>query len=221
MLEPMWAAIGLALALSAGALTLRRAVLGYPPPDRPYRRLGRGEAAFVAAAAEAIYPPGGAIACSGREAEVPAYLDRLLDVSHPRIRVLIHLLFLFVEHATLVWPAPGAGGRRRFSSLDPEQQVAALAAWGRRRWLFARLVFTGLRGLLTLGYFAHPSVLGPLRLAPLAIESPVCEADLWYPPIGRGPEAIRFGPGDLTPPSRGVPLDPAGPVDPRYAGGAP
>ena len=213
--------IALTVALALGIWLLRRLAFGYPAPARPYRRLGRGEAAFLDGAAEALYPPGGDIPCSGREAELPAYVDRLLDASQPRIRWMIHLLFLFVEHATLVWPAPGAGGRRRFSSLSTEQQAQALEAWSARRWLFARLVFTSLRALLTLGYFAHPAVLRPLRLAPLAVDTPVCEADLWYPPIGRGPEAIAYGPEDLTAPSEGVPLDPRGPIDPRYAGGPP
>jgi hypothetical protein len=45
----------------------------------------------------------------------------------------------------------------------------------------------------------------------------VCEPDLWFPPVGAGLEAIRLTRDDLTPPSDGTPLDPDGPVDPRYA----
>ena len=217
----MWGWLGLALGLGIAGWGLRRIALGYPRPPRRYRRLGRGEAALVEAAAEAMYPPGGAIDCSGREADLPAYLDRLLDASHPRIRTLMHLLFFGFEHAPLLFPAPGWGGRRRFSALETEQQVAVLGAWADGRWFFQRLVFTSLRALLTLGYFASPKVMRPLGLSPLAIDTPVCEADLWFPPIGRGPEAIRFTRADLTPPSDGTPLDPDGPVDPRYAGARP
>lgn len=217
ILRAMWGWVGLALGLAVVARGIRRVALGYPAPRFPHRRLGRGEVALLAAAAEAMYPPGGAIDCSGREADVPGYLDRLLDASHRRIRTLMHLLFFCVEHATLVFPAPGRGGRRRFSSLDAEQQVAALGAWANGRWFFQRLIFTSLRALLTLGYFASPTVMRPLRLVPLAIDTPVCEADLWFPPIGRGPEAIALGRADLTPASDGTPLDPDGPVDPRYA----
>jgi hypothetical protein len=45
----------------------------------------------------------------------------------------------------------------------------------------------------------------------------VCEADLLYPPIGRGPEDIAYGPADLTPPGDAAPLDPDGPLHPRFA----
>ncbi len=214
----MWGWLGLGIALAAAAYAVRRGALGYPAPRRPLRRLTRGEAAFLDRAGQAMFPPGGAIDCSGSEADLAGYIDRLLDASRPRIRLLIHLLFFFVEQATLLFPAPGPGGRRRFSDLDSEQQVRALDAWAGSRWFFRRLVFTSLRALLTLGYFAHPPVLRQLRLAPLAIDTPFCEADLWFPPIGLGPEAIRPGRRDLTPPSDGTPLDPDGAVDPRYAG---
>lgn len=216
-MRAMWGWIGLAVGLAATAYAVQRVALGYPAPAQRYRRLGRAEAAFLAAAVEAMYPPGGAIECSGSEADLPGYVDRLLDASHPRTRLMVHLLFFFVEHATLLVPAPARGGRRRFSSLDSEQRVQALADWASGRWFFGRLVFTSLRALLTLGYFAYPPVLRQLRLAPLAIETAVCEADLWFPPIGKGPEAIALGPEDLTPPSDGTPLDLDGPVDPRYA----
>ena len=213
----MWGWIGLGMALAASTYGVRRFALGYPDPGRSLRRLSRGEAALLDAAAEAMYPPGGEIDCSGSEAALAGYIDRLMDASHPRIRILMHLLFHLVEHATLLFPAPGRGGRRRYSELSPEQQTRVLADWANGRWFFGRLVFTSLRALLTLGYFAHPPVLRQLRLAPLAIETPVCEADLWFPPIGKGPEAIRLTRDDLTPPGEGVPLDPNGPVDRRYA----
>jgi len=38
-----------------------------------------------------------------------------------------------------------------------------------------------------------------------------------YDRYGRGPDAIRHGSGDLTPPSDGSPLGPQGALDPRYA----
>jgi hypothetical protein len=129
----------------------------------------------------------------------------------------MRLLFFLVEHATLVAPAPGWGGWRRFSSLSPEQRIAALDGWRTSRHFARRLVFTSLRAILTMGYFSHPPVLRQLRVAPLAIETPVCEADLLYPPIGRSPEAIRWSAADLTPPSDGTPVDLDGPLHPAYA----
>jgi hypothetical protein len=217
----MWGWLLLAIACGAVAYGVSRTTLGYPPPLRPYRRLGRGEAAFLESAAESLYPPGGSISSSGAEADLPGYVDRLMDASHRRIRLMIHLLFFLVEHATILFPAPGRGGRRRFSALGPEQQLATLNSWADNPRFFRRVVFTSLRALLTMGYFAHAPVLRQLRLAPLAIDPPVCEADLWYPPIGKGPEAIPFGRSDLTPASDGTPLDPDGPIHPRYGGVAP
>ena len=79
---------------------------------------------------------------------------------------------------------------------------------------------TSLRALITMGYFAHPPLLRQLRLAPLAVETPVCEADLLYPPIGAAPSDIVHTTDDLTPPSDGTPIDIDGPLHPRYSGGA-
>ncbi len=212
MLAPMWgklAAAGLAL------LVLKRVAWGYPRPPRRYRVLFRGEAAVLANAAEAMYPRGGAIEASGLDADIPGYVDRLMLASHPRIRLLIHLLIFFVEHSTLVFRAPGHGGFRRFSALPHAQQIAVLDAWATSSLFFRRLVFTSLRSLCTLGYFAHPPVIEQLRVAPLAIEPRVCEADLLYPPVGRGRDAIAWTARDVNAPTDAVlPLDPDGPLHP-------
>jgi hypothetical protein len=95
--------------------------------------------------------------------------------------------------------------------------VAALEGWRTSRLYLRRLVFMSLRAILSMGYLAHPRVLRQLRQAPLDFETPVCEADLLFPPIGRGPEAIRYSSADLTPPSDGTPLSLDGPLHPRYA----
>jgi hypothetical protein len=206
----------LALAAGYGAV---RVFVGYPRPAERFVRLARGEAAFLAAASEVSYPPGGGVAPSGLEAGVPAYVDRLLDASQPRERRQMRMLFFLVEHATLVFPAPGRGGFRRFSSLRPEQRVAALDAWAHSRLWQRRLVFATLRAILTLGYLGHPPVLRQLGLAPFAIASPIAEADLLYPRIGALPESIPYTRDDLTEPSDGTPLGPDAPIDPRYAEG--
>jgi hypothetical protein len=130
----------------------------------------------------------------------------------------MRLLFFLVEHATLVFPAPGPTGWRRFSALSAGQRVAALEGWRTSRLFPRRLVFNSLRAILTMGYFAHPPVLRALGLAPFAIESPVREADLLYPRVGARPETIPYRREDVVPPGPQPPLDPDGPVDPRYAG---
>jgi hypothetical protein len=190
---------------------------GYPSLARSYKVLWRSEVATLAAVSEAMFPPGGEIASSGLDAGLPAYVDRWMSVSQPRIRKLMHALFFLVEHATLFFPAPGRQRRRRYSALTLEQRIAVLDAWGKSSLSLRRLVFVSLRSILTMGYFAHPPVLRQLGVAPLAIATPVCEADLLYPPIGKPRSAVRYRREDLTPPSDGVPLALDAPLHPDFA----
>jgi hypothetical protein len=208
--------LGLAV-LVAGILLAWRLFARYPRIDPArFRVLAPREAAFLEAASEALFPRGGELAVSGSEAGIPAWVDGYVALQPARGRLLMRLLFCLVEQATLVFAAPGRGGRRRFSSLDPAQRVAVLEAWQRSRFFARRLVFTSLRAILTMGYFAHPAVLRGLGLAPYRVDAPVAEADLLYPPIGKPLTAIRFARADLTPPSDGTPLLGA-PLHPDYA----
>jgi hypothetical protein len=193
-----------------------RLAYGYPTPDRRYRVLLRPEVASLAAVSEAMFPPGGHIRSSGIDADLPAYIDRWMEYLQPRVRLLMHLLFFFVEHATLLFPAPGGRRRRRFSSLGLEQRIAVLGAWGGSRLYLRRLVFMSLRSILTMGYFAHPPVLRQLGVAPLAIDSPICEADLLYPPIGKLPADIPYTREDLARPRDDSPLSLDGPLHPDF-----
>ena len=144
-------------ALAGGALY--RVAGHYPRPARRYRALLRGEVAFIASVSDAMFPPGGAIPESGLDADIPRYVDRLILASHPRIRLLMHLLIFLVEHATLIFPAPGRGGMRRFSALEADQQVAVLDAWSNSSLFLRRLAFVSLRSILTMGYFNYPPVM--------------------------------------------------------------
>ena len=148
----MSVAVWVALALLA--IGLRRLGLGYPAT--PLAALARREAAFVEAAADAMFPPGGEIPESGVEAGIPGYVDRYLESLPGRQRLLIRALFLLMEQATLLFPAPGWGGWRRFSALAPAQRAAALDGWRLSRLSPRRLVFLALRSLLTMGYFSCP-----------------------------------------------------------------
>ena len=129
------------------------------PATRRSRQLSARELALVRAAAEGAFPPGGAIPISGTEAGIPAHVDRYLAALPARNRVLIRLLFVLIEHATLIFKAPGWDGFRRFSSLSLEQRMAVLEAWAYSPIQTRRLVFQGLRAVLTMGYFASPPVL--------------------------------------------------------------
>jgi hypothetical protein len=209
----------LAVALVGAAVA--RALAGYGPRDPGLALLARREAVFLAAAADAAFPAGGAIPPSGSEAGIVRHVDRWLGLLTRRNRVLIRLLFAFFEHATLLFPAPGWDGFRRFSRLRPEQRVALLEAWGTSRLRVRRLVFTSLRTLLTAGYFASPAVLRATGLAPLAFESPVVDADLLYPRIGLAADTISCRPEDRGRALSRAPLDPRGPLHPDYAEGRP
>ena len=198
-------------------LCVRRALLGYPPVGAAIEQPEPRETAFLAAAAEAMYPAGGAIPIDPREADVPGYVDRWFRVLHPSRKFEIRLLIAFFEHATLLFPGPGGlRGLRRFSAQPPAARSAILRAWHGSRLLPRRLLFMALRAVLTMGYLGHPSVLRSLRLAPFDFPTPVCEADLMYPPIGEGPDAIPYTREDLTPPSDGTPIDLDLPLHPDY-----
>lgn len=209
----MWAWLLTATALG---YAFSRTCLGYARPSQRFDALFRHEVAFLTGAAEATFPAGGGIAPSGLDADLPAYTDRFLSAAHPRMRLLMHLLFFLVEHATLFFPAPGRGGMRRFSALTTEQRAAVLEGWRTSRLFPRRLVFASLRAILTMGYFAYPAVLRELGLAPYAIRTPVCEADLLYPRVGASRASITLSRGDLTPPSDGTPIPLDAPLHPDY-----
>lgn len=211
-------ALGAASVLATlGILLARRVLAGYPRLARPLRWLSAREAAFVDAAGEALLPAGGAVPPSARDVDLTGYVDRYVHAQPQRTRLLMRLLFLLVEQATLVLPAPGRGGRRRFSALDPGQRVAVLRGWEESRFFARRLVFTSLRAIVSMGFLNHPRVLRQLGLAPKAIETPVLEPDLLYPPVGQPRSAIRYTRADLTPPSDGTPLGPDAPLRPDFA----
>src|SRR5262249_16862494 len=117
------------------ALAAYRFAAGYARPPIALKALASREYATIAAASLASYPRGGAIEPSGLDAGIPAHVDRFVAAQASGTRFLMHLLFVLVEHASLVFPAPGKGGFRRFSSLDEQQQVAYLVGWQRSRLL--------------------------------------------------------------------------------------
>jgi hypothetical protein len=213
----------LALALAvAASYALSRIFLGYTRPASRPVWLSRRELAVVDAAAETLFPSGGAIPMSGREAQIPAFVDSYVAAVPRNLRALIRMLLFLVEHATVFFPASGGllgGGMRRFSSLSPEQRVAALTGWEHSSLFTRRLVFTSLRAILTMGYLSSPGVLRALGLAPRQIPTPICEADLLYPRVGALPSTIALRAADLTPPSDGTPLGPRGPLRADYAEG--
>jgi hypothetical protein len=202
-------------ALALGGWALWRFVGGYPAVSG-FERLAPREVALLRAVGDAMYPAGGVPRASGTDARIAEYVDEYLGLVPAQMGVLMRLLFFLIEQGTLLFPAPGKGGRRRFSALTPEQGAAVLDGWRSSSLPVRRLVFTSLRAVLTNCYVADPSVLRDLRLAPLDFATPVLEADLLYPPIGRPPAEIVHSRADLTPPSDGSPLSIDGPLHPAY-----
>jgi hypothetical protein len=197
--------VSLALAFIAlGVLILRRGLAGYPKTIRRFEFLARREEAFLAAAAEVLFPATDALSLSGGEADLPGYADRYLEVLPVRQRNLLRALFFLFEQGTLIWPAPGRGGFKRFSGLSPHQRLAVLRNWESSRLYLRRMCLTALKAVLILGYVGHPQSLGALGLAPWKIESPRIEADFLYPPIGQG----RDGLPDSSLSSSSSPLSP-------------
>jgi hypothetical protein len=177
------------LAAGLGAWIVRRVFAGYPPTPLP--TLARREAAFVVAASDAMFPAGGEIPESGTDAGIPEYIDGYVAAVPSRQKLLMRALFFLMEHVTILFPAPGPGGRRRFSGLSDEQRLGALEGWRTSPSYNRRMVFMALRSLITMGYFACPPVLQRLDLSPMDLVPPVVEADLLFPPAGRSRDAIR------------------------------
>ncbi len=203
--------------LAVIGLAVRRLLVGYPRSGAPALVvLAPREACFLDAAADATFPAGGAIPLSGLDAGLPRYVDRWLSALPGRQRLLIRVLLLLMEHATLLFAAPGRGGLRRFSSLRLDQRESVLRSWAESRFFVRRLVFMSLRAILTMGYLGHPTALRHLRLAPYAFPSPIAKADLLYPAIGAARQSNPLSEDDLTPASDGTPLDLSGAVHAEY-----
>ena len=196
------------LLMGVGVAVFLRVVAGYPVTTAPFAVLARREAAFLDAAGETFFPQDDSMPLSGGQADLPGYADRYLAALPARQRTLVRALFALFEHGTLVFPAKGRGGFRRFSSLSPGQRLEAMRGWETSGFYLRRMTFTALKAVLILGYVGHPRSLDALGLAPWRIESPKVEADFLYPPIGQGRDRLPERPQGGVPPVPGPPLVP-------------
>lgn len=200
---------GLLLLILAGLL-YRRLLAGYPPAPAGLAVLHRGEAAFVNAAAEVLFPGGSGLPVAGVDAHLPHSVDRHLAALPRAKRVQIRALFLLIENLTLFVPGDEPGGRRRFSSLGAASRVSILDRLARHPRAPVRTLFQALRAVLVLGYLGHPANLWALGVAPFEIEPGVSDAELLFPRIGGLVSSIAYTPADRTDPVALGPLDPHG-----------
>jgi hypothetical protein len=168
-------ATGLALVVT---LVVRALFLGYPPAVLPRgstltrkyppavlprgSTLTRKEQAFIGAAADALFPPGGPIPLSGTEAGLVAYMDVYLGRIPAASRALIRLLFVFTEHGPWLF----GPRRRRFTRLAPDARRAALEAMATSPIYFRRVAFLSLRTMLSMGYLANDAVAQKIGMMP-------------------------------------------------------
>jgi hypothetical protein len=205
------------LILAFTILSYRRFVAGYPPAPAGLALLHRGEAAFVQAAAEVLFPGGAGLSVRGVDARLPHYVDRHLAALPRSQRLQIRALLLVFEHLPLFVSSNAPGGHGRFSSLTAASRVEVLErALGHPNG-FVQMLFVALRAVLVLGYLGHPANLHGLGLAPFEIESGVSDAELLFPRVGGLGSSIGYSPLDRTDPMLLDPLDPHGPRHRAYA----
>jgi hypothetical protein len=137
------------------SLLVRGLFFGYPRAILPPSALlSAKEQAIVAALADTLFPSGGPIPVSGTEAGLVSYADSYVRRTPPHMRLLLRLLFLFIEHGPWLF-----GPRRaRFTRQRPEERVAALADMASSSMYFRRVSFLSIRTILSMGYLANEAV---------------------------------------------------------------
>ena len=149
-----------ALGAAAGSVALARGLFaGYPDKRLANSPLTAKEQAIIAACADTFFPPNGPIPVAGTAANLVEYMDRYLHRLPEGQRVLVRLLFWFIEHGPWVFGPE----RVRFSSLDEAGRLKVLDTMRTSPIYFRRVAFLSMRTMLTMGYMAHPSVAKAMR----------------------------------------------------------
>lgn len=144
-----------AIGLSGLSLLARGLFLGYPRAVLPPSALlSAKEQAIITVLADALFPPGGPIPISGTEAGLVSYVDAYVRRTPAHMRLLIRLLFLFIEHGPWIFGPRYA----RFTRLRPKERVASLTAMAESPIYFRHVSFLSIRTILSMGYLANPAV---------------------------------------------------------------
>ena len=121
-------------------------------PGEGFKKLSADEAEIVDCIAEAIFPPGGTPALSGRDAGASRYLDDVLaEVESPTgdlLRLLLHALDDWARLTRL----------SGWAKLSIEERGEALQAWSRHESHLIRGAITGLTIFISTAYTTHPEV---------------------------------------------------------------
>ena len=133
---------------------VRRAFWGYAKPTRNYKHLTRVDVAVLHAVGEVMFPAGGALSPSYDDAGVVEYTDDYFGWHQPRNRFLMHLLFVLIEHATLVFMP----SFQRFSQLSIDKRTKYLNGWSASPIYMRRMVFESLRAILCMAYMGDATV---------------------------------------------------------------
>jgi hypothetical protein len=171
----LWSLLPLAL-VAGGALLARGVLFGYAAQPVITRNLSRKEQAILAAAADALFPPGGPIPLSGTEAGAIPYLDAYVGRVDRSQRALMRLLFQAIELG------PWLLGPRlaRFTRLDAAERIVFLRKLSKSNLYFHRVIFLSIRVMLTMAYLANDEVARRMgivaNLAPFAGSRSVPEA---------------------------------------------
>ena len=116
--------------------------------------LSTTERATVTACAEALLPPGGAIALSGLEAGVVPYFERMVGRVPATTRVLLRALIRFVEFSPWMF----GPFKARMTRLAVADRVKVIRALSESRVYLLRTSFVAMRACLTIAYFGHAGV---------------------------------------------------------------
>lgn len=110
---------------------------------------------IVSAAAETMFPAGGAFETDGNEAGIVDYVDDYLD-RMPKADRLQLLAFFRLFDAGLAWTEKRVGAR--FHAADAVTRREYLSSWENSPMYARRMGFQGMRMVLTFAYTECPAV---------------------------------------------------------------
>ena len=143
-----------ALVAGGGALGLGLRVASHwqQDPSPPFRSLSASEGEIVDAIAEALFPPGGTPALSGRDVGAARWFDEVITHQPAPTGDLLRLVLHVLDDWSRV--SEGAG----FAALGLDRRTERLAAWTHHRRHEVRGVVSAVVLFISAAYCTHPEV---------------------------------------------------------------